>query len=63
MSKPSQLGVGRVFLQLVLPLAYHVYHRLRLDRFLHGHKSNATYIFLQHLSAEHVIFVGQHFAP
>jgi hypothetical protein len=37
-------GVGQAFLQLVLPLAFHVYHRSKLDP-LYGHKSNATYTF------------------
>jgi hypothetical protein len=51
------IGVGQAFLELVPPLAYHVYHLSRLDQFLYDHKSNATYVFLQHLSIEHVIFI------
>jgi hypothetical protein len=50
-------GIGQAFLQLVLTLAYHVYHHLGLDPFLYGHKSNATYAFSQHLSSEQVIFL------
>jgi hypothetical protein len=30
-------SVKQVFLQLVLFLAYHVYHRFSLDPFLYGH--------------------------
>jgi hypothetical protein len=41
------IGFGRAFLQLLLHLAYHIYHRSRLDPF-YGHKSSATYTFLQH---------------
>jgi hypothetical protein len=47
--------VGQVFLQLVLLLAYHVYHHFGLNP-LYGHKSNATYASLQRLFAEHVFF-------
>jgi hypothetical protein len=36
------------FLQLVLSLAYHVYHHPRLS--LYGHKSNTTYVFPQRAS-------------
>jgi hypothetical protein len=49
-------GIGQPF-QLVLTLAYHVYHHFGLDTFLYGHKSNATYAFSQHLSSEQVIFL------
>jgi hypothetical protein len=56
-------GVGQAFLQLVLTLAYHIYHHSKLNLFLYGHKSNATYTFLQHLSIECHLFIGQHFAP
>jgi hypothetical protein len=52
-------GVGQVFLQLVLPLSYYVYHRSELDFFLYVHKSNITYVFLP---IEHVFF-SQHSAP
>jgi hypothetical protein len=45
------ISVEQAFLQLVLLLAYHVYHHFGLDPFLYGHKSNATYTFSQHLSA------------
>ena len=38
-------GVGQAFIQLVLPLIYHVYHRSELDPFLYDRKSNATYTF------------------
>ena len=49
-------GVGQAFLQLVLPLIYHVYHHSKLDPFLYDHKSNATYVFPRHLAVEHVVF-------
>jgi hypothetical protein len=41
------INVGQAFLQLVLPLAYIVYHYFRLDPFLYGHKSNKTDAFPQ----------------
>ena len=44
------------FLQLMLPLIYHVYHRSELDPFLYDRKSNATYAFPRHLAVEHVVF-------
>ena len=50
-------GVGQAFLQLMLPLIYHVYHRSELDPFLYDRKSNATYAFPRHLTVEHVIFL------
>jgi hypothetical protein len=46
-----------IFLQLVLPLAYHAYHHSRLNLFLYGYKSNTTYIFPQQLSVQHVVFL------
>ena len=49
-------GVGQAFLQLVLPLIYHVYHRFELDPFLYDRKSNAKDEFSRHLSIEHVVF-------
>jgi hypothetical protein len=49
--------VAQVFLQLVLHLAYLVYHRSTLDPFLYGNKSNVTYTFPQHLFVEHVVFL------
>jgi hypothetical protein len=46
------------FLQLVLPLAYDVYHSSGLDPFLYGNKSNATYVFPQHIPIiEHDAFL------
>jgi hypothetical protein len=35
-------SVGQAFLQMMLSLAYHIYHRSVLDTFLYGHKTNAT---------------------
>ena len=46
--------VGQAFLQLVLPLDDHVYHRSELGPFLCDRKSIATYTFLQHSIVEHV---------
>jgi hypothetical protein len=46
----------KLFFQLVLLLAYNVYHCSKLDSFLYGHKFNVAYTFLQHLSVEHVVF-------
>jgi hypothetical protein len=37
----TSIGVGQAFLQLVLTISYHLYHRFELDR-LYGHKSNTT---------------------
>jgi hypothetical protein len=51
------IDVVQAFLQLVLPLAYHIYHHLDFDSFLYGHKFNTTCAFLQHLSVEHVVFL------
>jgi hypothetical protein len=34
--------VVQVFLQLVLPLGYHIYHHSGLNPFLYDYKSNAT---------------------
>ena len=53
-------SVGQAFIHLVLPIAYHVYHRSRLDS-LYSHKSNVAYEFLQNLSAEHAV-LGQYSA-
>jgi hypothetical protein len=50
-------SVGQAFLQLVLPLAYHVYRRSGLDPFLYGPKSNTPYAFPQHLPIVHVVFL------
>jgi hypothetical protein len=55
------IGVGQVFLQLVVPLVYHVYHCSRLNYFLYDHKSNTIYTFSRHLSIEHDV-LGQHSA-
>uniref|UniRef100_A0A0A9FH86 Uncharacterized protein n=1 Tax=Arundo donax TaxID=35708 RepID=A0A0A9FH86_ARUDO len=49
-------GVGQAFLQLVLPLPYHEYHHFELGPSLCVHRSNATYAYLQYLTAEHVTF-------
>ena len=49
-------SVGQAFLQLVLPLIYHVYHCSKLDPFLYDRKPNTTYVFPRHLSVEHVVF-------
>jgi hypothetical protein len=49
--------VGQVFLQLVPPLAYHVYHHSELGPFLYDHKSNITYAFPQHLNVEQFNFL------
>jgi hypothetical protein len=49
------ISVRQSFLQLVLPLAYYVCRRSGFDPFLYEHKSNATHVFPQHISAKHVI--------
>jgi hypothetical protein len=43
------IDVGQAFLQFMLPLAYHVYHRSILDHFLYDFKSNTTFTFPRHL--------------
>lgn len=48
--------ISTSFLQLALPLPYHIYHRSELITFLYGHKPNATHTFPQHLSIKHVFF-------
>lgn len=48
--------ISTSFLQLTLPLPYHIYHRSKLITFLYGHKPNATHTFPQHLSIKHVFF-------
>jgi hypothetical protein len=58
----SSTVVGKGFFQLMLPLPYHIYHRSGPNPFLYGHKSNATYVFLQQLLFK-MSFVGQHSAP
>jgi hypothetical protein len=43
-------GVGQAFFsQLVLPLAYHIYHHFGLDLFLYDCKSNVNMHFITHL--------------
>jgi hypothetical protein len=56
MFKPSQ-PLLQSFLQLVLPIAYHVYHHFELDPFLYGHKLNTTYAFPQHIFAHAISLV------
>ena len=50
----TSTDVGQAFLQLVLPLGAHVYHRSEPGPFLCDRKSIATYVFLQHSVVEHV---------
>jgi hypothetical protein len=51
------ISVGQVFLQLVLPLDYHVYHSSGLGSFLYDYKSITTYTFSQYLCAEHDVLL------
>jgi hypothetical protein len=45
-------NVGQVFLQMVLPLAYYLYHHFGFDS-LYGHKSNAIYVLIgRHIQAQ-----------
>jgi hypothetical protein len=62
MSKPSQTNVRQVFFSIGSTLAYHIHHNFRLVPFVHGHKSNITYIFL-HTYLINIFFVYQHSAP
>ena len=48
----TSTDVGQAFLQLMLPLGDHVYHRSELGPFLCDRKSIATYAFLQHSVVE-----------
>ena len=50
-------SVGQAFLQLVLSLAYHVYHHFELDPSLYARKSNATCAFLQDLTVGRAAFL------
>jgi hypothetical protein len=56
-AQTTSTDVGQAFLQLVLPVAYHIYHRPELDPFMYGQKSNTTYAVLQHLYIKHVVFL------
>ena len=56
-SQTTSTDVGQAFLQLVLPLGDHVYHRSELGPFQCDRKSIATYTFLQHSVVEHVVFL------
>jgi hypothetical protein len=47
----------------MLPLAYHVCHRLILNPFLYGHKFNAIYAFRNTYLLKMMSFVSQHSAP
>jgi hypothetical protein len=35
--------IGQAFLQLTIPLAYHIYHHSRLDIFLYGNESTCVF--------------------
>jgi hypothetical protein len=52
--------IGQVFVQLMLRLAYHLYHRSGLDPSYTV--INLTPIYTQYLSAEHDAFLGRHSA-
>ena len=50
----TSTDIGQAFLQLVLCLGDHVYHRFELGPFLCAYKSIATYVFMQHSVVEYV---------
>jgi hypothetical protein len=49
-------GVRQAFLQLMLALSYHVYHRSKFNPFLYPHKPKTTYTFPLHLSTKRFFF-------